>query len=93
MSQSITQDTPIGVTQTYDNLVRGWVQENFTGVKFAAKKLADMAKVSTRTAEGWVQGRRTPGNDDLINLCVECPDLVELLITEVQRRKAMKKTA
>ena len=90
MSNATTLDTlPCG-TSTYDDLVRGWIKRKFAGVRHGAKQLATLGNVSTRTAENWVQLRTTPTKDDLINLCVECDDLVELLITEVQKRKALK---
>jgi len=73
-----TLDTPTG-GKNYADLLRSVISRVYAPQRYAAKRLAQDARTSHRTAERWIAGERVPTGDHMLNLLRECREFRDAL--------------
>jgi len=73
-----TLDTPTG-GKNYADLLRSVIGRVYAPQRYAAKRLAQDARTSHRTAERWIAGERVPTGEHFLSLLRECKELREEL--------------
>lgn len=87
MSIARLMDTPTG-GKNYADLLRGVIARVYAPQRYAAKRLAQDAGTSHRTAERWLSGERVPTGDHLLNLLRECRTLRDELNQLIDQQDA-----
>lgn len=67
------------------------ITREYGGARHAAKRLAQHAKTSHRTAEKWLLGTSVPSGENLLNLLAECDALAAEVNRLVEERRANRK--
>lgn len=76
---------------TYADVVLTVLKRTYGGTPHAAKRLAQAARTSYRTAENWLMGANAPSGEALINLMAECEELAEEVGRLVAERRQAKR--
>ena len=72
---------------TYSEITTGYLREQFSALRHAAKIVARLAGVSPRTAENYLAGTHAPSGEALLNLLAHCDGLLARIDAEIERRK------
>ena len=72
---------------TYQDTVTAVLRERYGGMRYAARKIADLVGVSQRTAESWLHGQSAPRGPELIRLMAHCEELADQITKMVAEQK------